>query len=597
METIKLVFWLASVACLCPILPAPRAGVQRAHERPNVLLIVTDDQGFGDLSLHGNPILKTPNLDRFAAQSVEFKNFYVSPVCAPTRASLLTGRYHQRTGVRSVTNGYETMAEDETTLAEIFAANGYRTALFGKWHLGEYYPQVPHAQGFHHYIGFRTGHTDDYFDALLEHNGRPYQTKGFITDALTEEAINFIERNRARPFFAYLPYNAPHTPLQAPEEYLAKYRAMNLPERTAYVYAMLENIDDNVGRLLAKLDELKLADDTLVIFMSDNGIIWGRNEKDRRFNAGLRDQKFTVYEGGIRAPFFIRVPKRFRQGEGEVIEKIAAHIDVLPTVLDYCGAPLPKKLKIDGVSLRRLIENGRQSWPERRLFVNYSLATLGTPAPYPGGVARTEQYKMVNGAELYDLANDPGEQRNIAAEKPHLLAELDRAYRQWWGEVTSQRGFALAPIQVGHARENPVAIAMHHARARGGLEFEGVRDFGRRGFHPVGVDGDWITNWESVDDMLRWELQVARAGKYEVAVRMRCPRAEAGSKVRFDFGGQALDAVAPAAEPREGEWLTRRIGVVQLKAGRTTLTVRAMSVRRQSVMELNKLLLRRVAAS
>jgi arylsulfatase A-like enzyme len=377
--------------------------------RPNVLLIMTDDQGYGDISLHGNPLLKTPHLDRLAAQSVEFKNFYVAPVCAPTRASLLTGRYHQRTGVRSVTNGHETMAADETTLAEVLKANGYATALFGKWHLGEYYPQVAHAQGFDKFIGFRTGHTDDYFDALLERNGQPYQTRGYITDALTDEAIKFIRDHRQRPFFAYVPYNAPHTPLQAPESYLTKFRELKLPERTAYVYAMLQNLDDNIGRLLAELENLNLADDTLVIFLSDNGIIWGRNEADRRYNAGLRDQKFTVYEGGVRVPFFLRAPGRSQQKmAGRVVEKIAAHIDVLPTILDYCGVRVPANLKVDGLSLRPLIESEAGAWPERRLFMNYSLQTLEKPAPYPGGFARTERYKMVNGTELYDLTSDPG---------------------------------------------------------------------------------------------------------------------------------------------------------------------------------------------
>jgi arylsulfatase A-like enzyme len=585
-------FLLSAAPSVLPQPPTREASAQ--SRRPNVLLIVTDDQGFGDLGLHGNPTLKTPHLDRLARAGVEFKNFYVSPVCAPTRASLLTGRYHQRTGVRSVTNGYETIAADETTLAEILSAAGYRTALFGKWHLGEYYPHVPHAQGFQHYVGFRTGHTDDYFDAPLEQNGRPYQTQGYITDALTDEAIKFIGQNRRRPFFAYVPYNAPHSPFQAPESYLAKFRALKLPERTTHVYAMLQNLDDSVGRLLAELDRLKLADDTLVIFMSDNGMIYGRNQQDRRYNAGLRDQKFTVYEGGVRVPFFLRPPARFAVRPGAAVEKVAAHIDVLPTVLDYCGVRLPQRVKIDGVSLRPLIEKGERLWPERTLYMNYSLATLEKPAPYPGGFARTERYKLVNGAELYDLAADPGEQRNIAAERPELTAELDRAYRQWWREVTAERGFGLLPIQIGHAAENPVAVAMHHARATGGLKFEGVRDFGRLGFHPVGVDGDWVTNWKSTADSLAWELEVTRGGRYEISAEMRRPVSDAGSRVRFDFGGITLDATVPAADTVKGEWQIHKLGALNLKAGRARLTAQALSIKGQGVWELRRLLIKRL---
>jgi arylsulfatase A len=480
------------------------------------------------------------------------------------------------------------MAADEVTLAEALKAKGYRTGLFGKWHLGENYPHVPHAQGFDEYIGFRTGHTDNYFDAQLERNGLPYQTRGYITDALTDETIRFIEQNRARPFFAYVPYNAPHTPLQCPEKYVASFRALGLPERTARIYGMIANLDENIGRLLRRLDELNLAENTLVIFLSDNGMIWGRDEKQRRFNAGLRDQKFTVYEGGVRAPFLLRAPK----AQAKVVTTAAAHIDVLPTVLDYCGIKQPARL--DGVSLRPLIEGRNSAWPERRLFMNYSLATLEKPAPYPGGFAHAGRYKMVNGAELYDLQTDPGEEKNLAAAQPALLAELDAAYRRWWNEVTAAPGFALAPIPVGHRAENPATVTMHVGRATGGLKFQGVRDAGVLGFHPTGVDGDWLTNWTSVNDSIRWELDVARAGRYEIMAVMRCPSADAGSRVRLEFGAIALEGAVPIAEAGKGAWQTRSFGVVRLRRGRTPLSLRATSVPGKQVMELLALQFRRL---
>ena len=321
---------LAGAAVLLTGLAADAA----PERRPNVVLIMTDDQGYGDLGVHGNPILKTPRLDHLAAESVELTSFYVSPVCAPTRASLLTGRYHQRTGVTSVTSGFETMDPEEVTLAEVLATEGYRNALFGKWHLGEHDPSVPHAQGFHEYVGFRPGHLeDDYVDPVLEHNGQPLATRGYITDILTDHAIRFVEDNQGRPFFVYLPYNAPHTPLFVPERYARPYFEQGLPERTALVYGMIASIDENVGRLLDRLDALDLARETIVIFLSDNGPIWGWGEgATPRFNADLRSQKFTVFEGGIRVPFFIRWPGLLEAGLE--FGAPAALIYVLPTHLD-----------------------------------------------------------------------------------------------------------------------------------------------------------------------------------------------------------------------------------------------------------------------
>ena len=237
----------------------PRAA-RPAARRPNVVLVMTDDQGYGDLSCHGNPHLRTPNIDAFAKQSVEFNRFYVSPVCAPTRSSLLTGRYNLRCGVYGVTTGFETMRTEEVTLAEALRGAGYRTALFGKWHLGEHYPYVPHAQGFDEFVGFRTGHWLNYFDPPLERNGKPIRGRGFITDVFTDEATAFMERNRERPFFLYLAYNAPHSPFQVPDRYYERFRNnKELAPETAVVYGMVENLDENIGRLLRRVDELELA--------------------------------------------------------------------------------------------------------------------------------------------------------------------------------------------------------------------------------------------------------------------------------------------------------------------------------------------------
>ncbi len=593
---------LLALASLSPSAP-PSAG-----ERPNVVLIMTDDQGYGDLGAHGNPILRTPRLDRLAEQSVELTAFYVSPVCAPTRASLLTGRYHQRTGVTGVTSGFETMDASEVTLAEVLADAGYRTALFGKWHLGEHYPSVPHAQGFHEYVGFRPGHLeDDYFDPVLEHNGQPLPTRGYITDILTDHAIRFVEDNQQRPFFVYLPYNAPHTPLFVPKRYARPYFDQGLPERTALVYGMIASIDENVGRLLDRLEALDLARDTLVIFLSDNGPIWGWSETSPvRFNAGLRAQKFTVFEGGIRVPFFIRWPGQLEAGLQ--IGEPAAHIDVLPTLLDYCGVAPPAGVDIDGVSLRPLLEEGPDAWPARTLFLQYALETTRAPAPHPGSVARTRRFKLVRGRDtvpwsrspepaatgLYDLVEDRGEQRDLSAALPEMRATLDRQYTAWWDEVTARRGLAPPAIEVGHPEENPVVLTPHLARASDGLRFLGPRGLRRErvGPHPTGVAGDWIADWTPLEDSATWRVSVQRSGVYEVALRLRCPAAEAGSRVQVGIGEAEVEGPVPAAEGPAGEWTTRALGRTRVDRGEHLVTIRALSRPAETVMELAAIELR-----
>ncbi|MBM4042793.1 MAG: arylsulfatase, partial [Planctomycetes bacterium] len=335
-------------------------GQEKVPMRPNVLLIITDDQCYGDLGCHGNEKLKTPNLDKLAAESVEFTQFYVCPVCAPTRASLMTGRYNYRTGAIDTYLGRAMMHPDEVTLAEVLAAAGYKTGIFGKWHLGDNYPLRPIDQGFQEALTHKGGGlcqpsdfpgNPGYTDPILDHNGKPEPTKGYCTDVYTDAALKFIEANKGQPWFCYHATNAPHSPLQVDEKYVEPYRKMGLGENTAKVYGMVANIDENVGRLLAKLDELKLAENTIVIFLTDNGPCGSQRDKGQpiRFNAGLRDQKGTVYDGGIRVPFFFRWPAKIKTGRK--VGTIAAHIDVLPTLAAACGARVPPDIKLDGLSL------------------------------------------------------------------------------------------------------------------------------------------------------------------------------------------------------------------------------------------------------
>ncbi len=561
----------------------PPAPVERL---PNVVLIMTDDQGWGDVGVHGNTLIKTPVLDRLAEESVEFTRFHVSPVCAPTRASLLTGRYHLRCGTHGVTGGRETMFAEETTIAEALKAAGYRTGIFGKWHLGEHYPYVPQAQGFDEFVGFRTGHWTDYFDTPLEHNGRPIETQGYIADYLTGQAIGFIEGSGEKPFFLYLPYNPPHSPFQVPDRYYDLYQGQGLDERTRSVYAMVSNLDDNIGRILAKLEERGLADDTIVIFLGDNG------PNTERYNGGLRGRKGSVYEGGTRVPFFIRWPRGFAGGRKAGV--IAAHIDLYPTLLELCGVkPLAGK-PLDGVSLAPLLQGRAQDWPERKLYTHRE--RMPDPASrYPGAV-RTQRYNLVNGEELYDLETDPGEQHNVAAEQPEVVEELRAAYEAWYGEVSGEGAFPRLPIPVGYAEENPVSLPAPQAHLEGSVHFA----------TGPGWAHDWIKGWTELASRVSWNIDVVEGGRYAVALRYLCPAHDVGSKVHLtvgDFGMEAEIREATSMEPRrhpdraarieapEMSWKTLPMGDIELPKGQQTLTIEAHTKPGKTVMELQKVVL------
>lgn len=561
--------------------------------RPNILLILTDDMGYGDVELEGNPYLRTPFLSQLASESIQFKHFYVSPVCAPTRASLLTGRYHQRTGVRSVTNGYEILDPQELTLAEVLQNNDYRTGLFGKWHLGEYYPSVPNAQGFEEFLGFRTGHTANYFDAMLEKNGRPLQTQGYITDVLTQNALDFMT-NKAKeaPFFCYLAYNAPHTPLQVGSNWIEPYLAMGLDERTARIYGMIENLDHHIGQIYQVLEQQQLLENTLVIFMSDNGPIsgWRIQQEKMRYNAGLRDQKFTVYEGGIRTQCYWMWKGHWPPN----IESrtIGAHIDVLPTLLDILNIKMPGNHQLDGISLLPLLI-GQGMRPDDRVFYQkYALSSLQNPGPFPGGIACRDPWKMVDDTTLYNLKEDPGETNNLAAQYPEILTELVEGYQQWYEDIVAERNLENVPISVGYPQENPVFLQPHHATVAGNLKFTGHRGLlGERiGTHPRGVDGDWLSNWKQKGDQVSWNFHVAETGTYQIGVQMRDSfPMEPISLQLLSKDTMIEELILPAA--RLMEWTEKTLAELPFVKGSQSVTLSLANDLEKSSFELRSLVL------
>ncbi|MCG2459369.1 arylsulfatase [Flavobacteriaceae bacterium F89] len=470
---------------------------KKAH--PNVIIIITDDQGYGDLGITGNPNVHTPVIDEFARKSIRFKNFYVSPVCAPTRSSLMTGRYSLRTGIRDTYNGGAIMASNEVTMAEMLKQADYKTGIFGKWHLGDNYPSRPCDQGFDEsliHLSGGMGQVGDittyfqgdksYFNPVLWHNNKKEAYRGYCSDIFAEQALNFIEKNKELPFFCYLAFNAPHTPLQVPEKYYGIYKDIDPTsgfegddrpfakmtekdkEDARKVYAMVTNIDDNIGKVLKKLDELKLADNTIVIFMTDNG------PQQNRYVGGMRGRKGDVYQGGVRVPFYISYPPAF--GKDKDIETTAAHIDVLPTLAQLCNVALPKERMIDGKSLLPLILGNDMGWGNRPLFFYW---TRRYPEPYYNMAMRKGSFKLVGKTnfnapitdfELFDLVKDPYEQNNIVSENQStaniLKEELDKTYHEL---ITSKNLVDQPPIIIGSPYENPVILNRNDAGGQRGI--------------------------------------------------------------------------------------------------------------------------------
>ena len=480
-------------------------------QSPNVLLIITDDQGYGDLGFTGNPHVKTPVLDNFARESVRFNQFYVSPVCAPTRSSLMTGRFSLRTGIRDTYNGGAIMATEEVTIAEMLKQAGYKTGIFGKWHLGDNYPSRPGDQGFDESLIHLSGgmgqpgdfttffkRDSSYFDPVLWYNGEQKSYKGYCSDIYTDEAIAFLEKDHKKPFFCYLSFNAPHTPLQVPEEYYNMYKDIDpssgfpddgrpFPkmsekdkEDARKVYAMVTNINDNVGKVLQKLEDLKIADNTLVIFMTDNG------PQQRRYVAGMRGRKGSVFRGGVRVPFYWRLPALFNGNQD--IETTTAHIDLLPTLADLCNANVPTDRKIDGNSFLPLLKGEKPEVFETRSLFFYW--TRRYPELYQNIALQKGPFKLVGNTnynaeleefELFNIQEDEFELKNILPGNRSLASEMKTELDQMIQEISNSPHLQNPPrIVIGSEHENPVYLNRNDAGgARGIWKQEEVFGFWR----------------------------------------------------------------------------------------------------------------------
>jgi len=484
-------------------------------KRPNIVFVLTDDQGYGDLACHGNDAIETPNLDQFHSRAARFTNYHVGSTCAPTRSGILTGHYCNSAGVWHTIGGRSLLRENEWTLADALRENGYRTGHFGKWHLGDSAPYRPHERGFEETVyhgGGGIGNTgdawgNDYFDDTYFVNGEPAPFTGYCTDVFFREGMRFITEHKDEPFFCYIATNAPHGPLNVEPKYVEPYLDKTPHEDRARFFGMIGNIDENFGHLVAHLEHLGIADDTILVFMTDNGTATGveldaeqfPQEGPGSYNSGMRGKKGSPYEGGHRVPFFLR----YTNGHidtGRDIDQLSSYVDFMPTLLDLCEiSSTPDEHAFHGQSLLPLLNDTADAeWDERVTFCDTQ--RVARPVKWRRSAAMKKDWRLIDGKELYDLSTDPGQHDNIAAQHPDRVIELRQAYEAWW-QLVSEQFECDVPIALGQD-ESPVKITTHDLRNES-------------------CDVAWNQRQVRAGHVCSgyWEVDIKRAGTYEIELR------------------------------------------------------------------------------
>lgn len=592
---------LGSLLCLLMSLFSACPLAHGQSDRPNVVVILTDDQGWGDLSIHGNSNLSTPSIDNLARSGASFDRFYVCPVCSPTRAEFLTGRYHPRSGVYSTSAGGERMDIDEITIADTFKAAGYRTGAFGKWHNGMQYPYHPNGRGFEEYYGFCSGHWGDYFDPPLERNGQLVLGSGFCVDDFTTQALTFMQRahQEGQPFFAYLPLNTPHSPMQVPDPYWEKFKDAELKmhhrepkkENLAHVrcaLAMCENIDWNVGRILAKLEEWEIAENTIVVYFCDNG------PNGFRWNGDMKGRKGSTDEGGVRSPCFVRWQNHIPAGHE--ISPIGAAIDLLPTLAELCEVPLKSTKKLDGTSLASLLLGDMKpaDWPDRQIVSHWKTKTS----------VRNQRFRLDHQGALFEIAKDPGQRKDVAEQFPDVVATLRHRAETFLQEIEGydedERSFAL-----GHPDYLYTQLPARDAVGTGEIR--------RSNRYP---NCSYLSNWTSPEETIRFRVHVGCQGTYRVKLQYACQADAVGSELELTFFNRTRDSesrlafkiVTPHDVPARGQehdrveraesyvkdFATAEIGEIHLTEGDGELVLSAKDIPGQEVMDFRLLFFERV---
>lgn len=542
MNLIKQLYPL-TLAALVPtntVLAAEKAGEKKAdNQKPNIIFIITDDQGKGDLGCTGNPYIKTPNIDNFYTDAVRLDNYHVSTTSAPTRSSIMTGRHCNRINVFHTIAGRSIVFNDEVLLPQVLAQNGYTNAMYGKWHLGDNYPNRPEDRGFHEVVRHGGGGVgqgpdywmNDYFDDTYYHNGVEEKFEGYCTDIFFSEAIDFIEKNQDKPFFCYIATNAPHGPLNVPEEYYNMYEDATIDGKpisdgTRRFYGMISNIDDNFKKLEDKLVELGIADNTILIFTTDNGTAGGQNI----YNVGMTGGKGSHFEGGHRVPFFIR----WKDGEitgGKDIDQLVAHYDLLPTFADLLDLDFIPVKPLDGKSLKPLLTEENPKWENRILYMDTQREQ--NLIKYKTYAVMDEKWRLLNGNELYNVDEDLAQKNNLIDQYPEVAERLKVGYERWWDSFLAEKVDQRSSyIQVGSPRENPSRISSHDLHIGA---YKGVWD-------QINV----ITANEATG---YWKIEFLETAEYAITL-CRFPR-ESGLTINATFPAEAkrieLARTAPAS--------------------------------------------------
>ena len=572
-----------------------QSGPSEDQGPPNVVIFLADDQGWGDLSVNGNTNLSTPNIDSLARDGVTLNNFYVCAVCAPTRAEFLTGRYHLRTGVSGVSRGEGRLNPEETTLADVFQSAGYATGAFGKWHNGTQSPYHPNDRGFDEFYGFTSGHWGHYFSPPLDHNGAQVRGKGFVIDDFTDHALEFITENKDQPFLCYLPYNTPHSPMMIDDAFYDPFADVDPgmrhrdPEKedvmmTRAALAMCENIDWNVGRVLQRLDDLHLREDTIVIYFSDNG------PNSWRWNGGMKGKKGAVDEGGVRSPFFLRWQGKV--AGGRMIEQVSGAIDLLPTLAHLTGIPMETRFPLDGRTVADLLVGEKRQLEPRLLFSEWQKKAS----------VRSERFRLDQTGQLFDIEKDRGQTVDVSSDHPEITAQLAQALKAHTAEMKQAfEPFKDRPFTVGYGPRTVLP-------ARDGVEHGTIERSARA------PNNSFFEHWTREEDAITWSADVVRSGTYHAVVHYTCTKDDVGALVRLAVDGadsfveaRVEEAFDPPLYDKSKERVEQShyfvkdfkrldLGSLTLKQGRGLLRLTAPEIVGKEAIDVHSIELTRVAS-
>ena len=553
---------------------------------PNILIVLTDDQGWGDLSIKGNTNLKTPNIDNIGYNGASFERFYVSPVCSPTRAELLSGKYFVKSGVNGVTRGYERMNNDVQLVSEYFKEKNYITGLFGKWHNGSQPPYHPNYRGFDEFFGFTSGHWGNYFNPILEKNGKIIKTSGYINDVITNEAISFIKKSK-QPFLSFISYNTPHSPMQVPDKYflnkkvslVGRYSNKENINKTKAALGMIENIDENIGNIVSVLKEKDVYDNTIIIFLSDNG------PNGNRWNNDLKDRKGSTNEGGVRVPFFIQWPNNIKKGLK--INQVSSVLDLFPTLLELTGNKALDDL--DGVSLKKYLESPTLLDDERTIFSYWNNRIS----------ARNNNYILDHENNLYDLVKDYSQYSPIEKDNNPNYQKLLNDKNEWLNEVVNPHREKLTrrPFTINYKTAEYTHLPARDAEINGNLK--------RSSIH---ANCSFIENWKNTNDYIFWEIDVLEDGINNIELYYTLEKESVGTEIALEFENQIIKKTIDKfhdpslvglvedkierIESYTKDFKRINIGKINLKRGRSVLKLKTTKMEGDKSIDFRLLILK-----